>query len=57
MWTVENRPRYDRSALRYRSDVTDGEWAIIGLLVPSAKKGGNERNCPDGGSPSARSDG
>jgi hypothetical protein len=28
MWTKENRGRYDRSRLRYRSDLTDEEWAI-----------------------------
>jgi hypothetical protein len=26
MWTNENRARYDRSKLRYPSDVTDEEW-------------------------------
>ena len=26
MWTVENRARYDRSRLRYPSDLTDDEW-------------------------------
>ena len=43
MWTVENRPRYDRSKLRYPSDLTDEEWALIGPLIPPAKKGGNKR--------------
>jgi hypothetical protein len=28
MWTNENRSRYDRSKLRYPSDLTDEEWAI-----------------------------
>ena len=27
MWTTENRKRYDRSQLRYPSDLTDAEWA------------------------------
>jgi hypothetical protein len=27
MWTKENRARYDRSKLRYPSDVMDEEWA------------------------------
>ncbi len=27
MWTSENRARYDRSKLRYPSDLTDEEWA------------------------------
>ena len=43
MWTQENRVRYDRSHLRYPSDLTDEEWAIIGPLIPPAKRGGNKR--------------
>ena len=43
MWTVDNRPRYDRSKLRYPSDLTDEEWALIEPLIPPAKKGGNKR--------------
>ncbi|MGH7156093.1 MAG: IS5 family transposase [Acetobacteraceae bacterium] len=43
MWTAENRVRYDRSKLRYPSDLTDEEWALIGPLIPPAKKGGNKR--------------
>jgi hypothetical protein len=27
MWTTHNRKRYDRSRLRYPSDLTDDEWA------------------------------
>ena len=43
MWTPENRARYDRSKLRYPSDLTDEEWAIIAPLIPPAKRGGNKR--------------
>ena len=43
MWTDENRGRYDRSKLRYPSDLTDEEWALIGPLIPPAKRGGNKR--------------
>jgi transposase len=43
MWTNENRGRYDRSKLRYPSDVTDEEWAVISPLIPPAKQGGNKR--------------
>ena len=43
MWTPENRPKYDRSKLRYPSDLTDEEWSIIGPLIPGAKGGGNKR--------------
>ena len=43
MWTNENRSRYDRSGLRYPSDLTDEEWGIISPLIPAAKPGGNKR--------------
>lgn len=42
-WTNENRGRYDRIKLHYPSDATDEEWALIGLLIPPAKRGGNKR--------------
>ena len=43
MWTTENRCRYDRSHLRYESDLTDEEWAQIEPQIPPAKRGGNKR--------------
>jgi transposase len=43
MWTVENRARYDRSKLRYPSDLTDEEWALARPEIPRAKRGGNKR--------------
>jgi len=43
MWTNDNRARYDRSKLRYPSDLTDEEWALIGPRIPPAKRGGNKR--------------
>jgi transposase len=43
VWTKENRARYDRSGLRYESDLTDEEWAEIASLIPPAKPGGNRR--------------
>ncbi len=43
MWTDENRGRYDRSKLRYPSDLTDQEWALVAPEIPSAKRGGNKR--------------
>jgi len=42
-WTVENRSRYDRSTLRYPSDLTDQEWGLIKPLIPPAKRGGRKR--------------
>ena len=43
MWTQDNRARYDRSKLRYPSDLTDAEWAVIEPLIPAGKKGGGKR--------------
>ena len=43
MWTVKNRARYDRSKLRYPSDLTDAEWALARREIPRAKRGGNKR--------------
>ena len=47
MWTKENRARYDRSKLRYPSDVTDAEWAHLAPLIPPARRGGNRRHCDE----------
>ncbi len=43
VWTNENRGRYDRGKLRYPSDLTDAEWALVEPLIPPAKRGGNKR--------------
>jgi transposase len=43
MWTQENRHRYDRSKLRYPSDLTDEEWSHVAPLIPPAKRGGAKR--------------
>lgn len=43
MWTNENRARYDRSGLRYPSDLTVEEWSLIEPLIPPAKRGGGKR--------------
>jgi transposase len=37
MWTAKNRGRYDRSKLRYPSDLTDEEWAYVEPLIPPGK--------------------
>ena len=39
MWTVKNRPRYKRDHLRYPSDLTDEEWALVAPLIPPGKPG------------------
>ena len=41
MWTAENRGRYDRSKLRYPSDLTNEEWGLVEPLIPPGK--GNMR--------------
>lgn len=43
MWTSTNRPRHNRDKLRYPSDLTDEEWALIEPLIPPAKHGGRRR--------------
>ena len=43
MWTHENRGRYDRSKLRYPSDLSDEEWALSEPLIPPGKRGGDRR--------------
>jgi hypothetical protein len=34
MWSASNRKRYDRSRLRYPSDLTDEEWAYVAPAIP-----------------------
>ena len=47
MWTPENRKRYDRSQLRYPSDLTDEEWALVKPVIPPAKRGGRKREADE----------
>jgi transposase len=54
MWTQENRGRYDRSKLRYPSDLTDAEWALVKPLIPPAKRGGNRRHVDERAIPGLR---
>ena len=43
MWTAEYRGRYNRSKLRYPSDLTDEEWKLVEPLIPPGKRGGGKR--------------
>jgi len=43
MWTKANRGKYNRDGLRYPSDLTDDEWALVEPLIPPAKRGGRRR--------------
>jgi transposase len=42
MWTAKNRGRYDRSKLRYPSDLTAEGCGHLEPLVPAAETGGNK---------------
>src|SRR5262245_21458526 len=44
MWTPEHRLAADRSGLRYPSDLTDAEWAIVEPMIPPARHGGRKRS-------------
>ena len=43
MWTSENRCQYDRRGLRYPTDLTDAEWALVEPHIRPAKRGGRPR--------------
>jgi transposase len=42
-WTEITRPDYDRSSLRYASDCTDEEWALVARFMPPRSKVGRPR--------------
>jgi transposase len=42
-WTEITRPKYRRDALRYASDTTDEEWAVLEQLMPPAHGRGRPR--------------
>ena len=43
MWKPEHRAAADRRGLRYDSDLTDAEWALVAPLIRPAKGGGRPR--------------
>ena len=43
MWKPEHRAAADRRGLRYESDLTDAEWALVAPLIRPAKRGGRPR--------------
>ena len=43
MWKPEHRVAADRRGLRYPSDMTDEEWALVAPLIRPAKRGGRPR--------------
>ena len=44
MWTAEHRRAANRRGLRYPSDLTDAEWALVEPAIPPAKRGGRPRD-------------
>lgn len=42
-WTQSTRAQHARSGLRYASDLTDAEWAIVGPLLPGPCRRGRPR--------------
>ncbi len=44
MWKPEHRRAADRHGLRYPSDLTDAEWALVAPMIPPAKRGGRKRS-------------
>jgi len=42
MWNPEHRRAAERRGLRYPSDLTDEEWALVEPLIPPAKRGGRK---------------
>ena len=43
MWKPEHRAAADRRGLRYESDLTEAEWALVAPLIRPAKRGGRPR--------------
>ena len=42
-WTETTRPDYDRRSLRYASDTTDAEWALVEPFMPEPSRVGRPR--------------
>src|SRR5215210_6124646 len=46
MWTPTTRRQYSRDGLRYETDLTDAEWALIAPLLPEPHARGRPRRWP-----------
>src|ERR1700686_5480427 len=44
MWTPDHRRTANRNGLRYPSDLTEAEWAIVEPMIPPARHGGRRRS-------------
>jgi transposase len=45
MWTPATRRQHSRVGLRYETDLTDAEWAVIKPLLPAPCRRGRPRTC------------
>jgi|SRR5215472_6482756 len=43
-WKPEHRRAAGRRGLRYPSDLTDSEWALVAPMIPPGKRGGRKRS-------------
>ena len=46
MWTPTTRRQHSRAGLRYGSDQTDAEWALLAPFLPAAAGCGRKRAWP-----------
>ncbi len=46
MWTPTTRAQHDRASLRYQTDLTDAEWAVIEPHLPASRGTGRPRLWP-----------
>ena len=46
MWTPTTREQHNRKALRYQTDLTDAEWAVIAPHLPPVYRTGRPRSWP-----------
>src|SRR3954471_16914374 len=46
MWTPTTRRQHSRDGLRYETDLTDAEWALIEALMPKPLARGRPREWP-----------
>ena len=44
MWTPKHRRAADRHGLRYPSDLSNAEWALVEPMIPPARHGGRKRS-------------
>ena len=46
MWTATTRRQHSRDRLRYETDLTDAEWALLKPLMPEPRQRGRPRAWP-----------